>query len=93
MGICADQELRKIYLDAWNADNQKDLEKGAQAFLCSLRSRDWSGMQDVSSIPDLLDLDMSDMPGALRHRRRCSCSSTARTRKWLTGLQCRSIFK
>jgi hypothetical protein len=71
-GICADEELRKIYLDAWNADNQKDLEKGAQAFLCSLRSRDWGGMQDVSSIPGLLDLDMSDMPGALRHRRRCS---------------------
>lgn len=64
-GIRVDQELRKIYLDAWNADNQKDLEKGAQAFLCSLRSRDWSGMQDVSSIPDLPDRHMSDMFGAL----------------------------
>jgi hypothetical protein len=42
-----DPELRQIYLDAWNADGRADVEKGAQAFLCSLRMRDWAGMQEV----------------------------------------------
>lgn len=42
------RELRKLYLDAWRGGDYKDLEKGGEAFICSVRLRDWEGMQHVS---------------------------------------------